>query len=115
TEQAIADTWRELLGIGQIGTRDNFFELGGHSLLATQLASRMRKLFNVDLPLRRFFETPTVADLAALVMESQAAQLGLESLAEMAEEIKNISEEELKELLESEKRALAEEGTRPGA
>ncbi|MET0621452.1 MAG: beta-ketoacyl synthase N-terminal-like domain-containing protein [Pyrinomonadaceae bacterium] len=115
TEQAIADTWRELLGIEQIGTRDNFFELGGHSLLATQLASRMRKLFNVDLPLRRFFETPTVSDLASLVMESQAAQLGLESLAEMAEEIKNISEEELKELLESERRTLAEEGTRSGA
>jgi acyl transferase domain-containing protein len=115
TEQAIADTWRELLGIEQIGVRDNFFELGGHSLLATQLVSRMRKLFNVDLPLRRFFETPTVADLAALVLESQAEQLDLGALAEMAEEIKNLPEEELKELLESEKQMLAEEAQRPGA
>ena len=115
TEQAVADTWRELLGIEQIGVRDNFFELGGHSLLATQLVSRMRKLFNVDLPLRRFFETPTVAGLAALVMESQAEQLDLDELAEMAEEIKNIPEEELQELLESEKQMLAEEAQRPGA
>jgi hypothetical protein len=75
----------------------------------------MRKLFNVDLPLRRFFETPTVADLATLVMESQAEQLDLGALAEMAEEIKNLPEEELKELLESEKQMLAEEAQRPGA
>ncbi|HZI20305.1 MAG TPA: SDR family NAD(P)-dependent oxidoreductase [Pyrinomonadaceae bacterium] len=115
TEQAIADTWRELLGIEQIGARDNFFELGGHSLLATQLVSRMRKLFNVDLPLRRFFETPTVADLAALVMESRAEQLDPDALAEMAEEIKNIPEDELRKLLESEKQSLAEEAQRPSA
>lgn len=109
TEQAIAAVWRELLGIEEIGIHDNFFDLGGHSLLGTQLISRMRRLFNVDLPLRRFFETPTVADLAAIVVESQAEQLDLTSLTEMVEDIRNIPEEELKELLESEKQLFSEE------
>jgi acyl transferase domain-containing protein len=110
-EQTIADTWRELLGIGQIGLHDNFFELGGHSLLATQLVSRMRKLFDVELPLRRFFETPTITDLAELVLRSQAEQLGAEKMAELSEEIKALSEEELQELLESEKQTLSKDAS----
>jgi acyl transferase domain-containing protein len=110
-EQTIADTWRELLGIEQIGVHDNFFELGGHSLLATQLVSRMRKLFDVELPLRRFFETPTISDLAELVLRSQAEQLGAEKLAELSEEITALTEEELKELLESEKQTLSKDAS----
>jgi phthiocerol/phenolphthiocerol synthesis type-I polyketide synthase E len=69
-EQAIAGIWEELLGTAPIGIHDDFFtELGGHSLLATQLVSRIRVKFDVELPLRRFFEAPTVADLAAAVRD----------------------------------------------
>ena len=36
--------------------RDNFFEIGGHCLLAMRVMSRVTHAFNVDLPLRAFFE-----------------------------------------------------------
>jgi acyl transferase domain-containing protein len=106
-EQTLVGTWQELLGIEQIGINDNFFELGGHSLLATQVISRMRKLFEVELPLRSFFEAPTVADMATLIMRHQAEQVGDAQLLQMSEEIKQMSEEELRAMLETEKRLIA--------
>lgn len=64
TEKAIADIWRELLGIEQIGLYDNFFELGGDSLLIVQLRSKLQKTFNKGLPIADLFEYPTVSALA---------------------------------------------------
>jgi len=64
TEETLAHLWSEVLGVQQIGAHDNFFDLGGHSLKAAQLISRVRSNFTVELPLRRLFETPTVAGLA---------------------------------------------------
>ncbi len=65
SEELIAQTWREILKLDRVGVHDNFFELGGHSLLAARVAGRLRTNFNVDLPLRRLFELPTVALLGA--------------------------------------------------
>ena len=64
TQANLAKLWAEVLNIPAVGIHNNFFELGGHSLLATQIASRLRPLFGVELPLRRLFELPTVAELA---------------------------------------------------
>ena len=47
--------------------RDNFFELGGHSLLATQIASRVQKTLQRDVPLRAMFECSTVEELAEYI------------------------------------------------
>jgi acyl transferase domain-containing protein len=66
-ERRVADIWEEVLGHEQLGINDNFFELGGDSLLATQLVTRLRDAFAVELPLRRFFESPTIAELATAV------------------------------------------------
>ena len=44
----------------------SFFELGGHSLLASRVLARVHDTFEVDVPLRVFFDTPTIAGLAAL-------------------------------------------------
>ncbi len=66
-EEMLAVTWSELLGVERIGIHHNFFDLGGHSLLGTQLVSRVRKVFQVELPLRSLFKSPTIAGMAATV------------------------------------------------
>jgi hypothetical protein len=71
-EGLLASIWCELLGIERVSIHDNFFDLGGHSLLATQVMSRVRQLFQVDLPLRILFEQPTVAGLAQSVERARA-------------------------------------------
>ena len=68
-EQKLAEIWAAVLRVERVGIRDNFFELGGHSLLATQLVSRVRNAFKVELPLRKLFESPTVAELASVILE----------------------------------------------
>jgi hypothetical protein len=67
TEELLAQIWAEVLKVERVGIHDNFFALGGHSILATQIILRLRTRGFVDLPLRVFFDTPTVAGLAGHV------------------------------------------------
>ncbi|MBW4614708.1 MAG: amino acid adenylation domain-containing protein [Desmonostoc vinosum HA7617-LM4] len=64
TEAALAKIWVDVLGLDQVGIDDRFLEIGGHSLLATQVVSRIRDMFQVELPLRRLFELSTINELA---------------------------------------------------
>jgi acyl carrier protein len=66
-EEVLASIWCQILGVDTLGTNENFFEAGGHSLLATQLVSRIRDAFQVELPLRTIFESPTIAELATKI------------------------------------------------
>ncbi|NTX06686.1 non-ribosomal peptide synthetase, partial [Myxococcus sp. CA040A] len=63
-EERLAELWRELLRVPTVGRHDSFFELGGHSLMATRLVARIRDEFSVELGLRAFFESPTLAGIA---------------------------------------------------
>jgi amino acid adenylation domain-containing protein/non-ribosomal peptide synthase protein (TIGR01720 family) len=66
-EEILAKIWEEVLRVPQVGIEDNFFELGGHSLLVTQVTSRIRKVFNVELPVRSLFEANTISKLGETV------------------------------------------------
>lgn len=73
-ECALADLWCQVLGVEQVSMHDNFFHQGGQSLSATRLLSRLRQTFQVEVPLRLFFDRPTLAQLAAEVTQSLALQ-----------------------------------------
>jgi len=71
-EETLASIWCEVLDLKEVGLYDNFFELGGHSLLATQVISRVRRAFQVQLPLRALFAAPTIAGLSNAVEKARA-------------------------------------------
>lgn len=78
TEQQIAESWQEVLGLEAVGIHDSFFALGGHSLLATQVISRLSQAFGLDIPFHYLFEHPTVAGLAVHIdtlLRTQALML----------------------------------------
>jgi amino acid adenylation domain-containing protein len=98
-ESMLVDIWSEFLGVARVGIYDNFFELGGHSLLATQVLSRVREAFQVHLSLRTFFEQSSVAGLAVAILEAKVAQDASQELADMIEEIEQLSAEQVEQLL----------------
>jgi Phosphopantetheine attachment site len=76
-----------------IGLHDNFFALGGHSLLATHISFRLHLAFpNVDLPLRLFFETPTVAGIALAIVQRLMGQAAHDDNKRLIAEVEELSE-----------------------
>ncbi|HEU4508039.1 MAG TPA: amino acid adenylation domain-containing protein [Pyrinomonadaceae bacterium] len=100
TEEILAGIYADVLGLERVGVLDNFFEMGGHSLLATQVIARLRVSFQIEMPLRHMFEQPTVAGLAAIVIETQAAQADSDEIAQILEELNQLSEDEAESLLQ---------------
>jgi acyl carrier protein len=86
-ERQLTGILEELLGIDRVGIYDSFFELGGFSMLATRLLTRVRDAFGVQLAVRDVFESPTVDELAQLVVRTQVEQAGLVDLEALLREV----------------------------
>ncbi|MCI4039667.1 amino acid adenylation domain-containing protein [Streptomyces sp. TRM75563] len=67
----VRDIWQEVLRLDDIGPDEDLFDLGGHSLTITAIAARIRKRLGVEVPLDVFFDTPTLAEVSAVVSELQ--------------------------------------------
>jgi amino acid adenylation domain-containing protein/thioester reductase-like protein len=85
-EAQMTQLWAEVLGLEQVSIHDNFFELGGHSLLTTQLILKVKETFQVELPLRILFETPTIASLVANIQNTDSVTLVAEEKVDLQRE-----------------------------
>ncbi len=65
-EQMLADIWREVLGLKEVGIHDNFFDLGGDSILSIQMISKARK-GGLQLTPKQVFLYQNIAELAMSV------------------------------------------------
>ncbi len=66
-EAKLVRIWRDLLGVDQIEVTDDFFDLGGSSLLAVQVVIRVEQELGAEIPLREFYQRPTIASLDAIL------------------------------------------------
>jgi amino acid adenylation domain-containing protein len=73
TEEIVSGIWSEVLGVSEVSRSDNFFDLGGHSLSATQVISRLRAVFEQDLPLTVMFEHPVLSELSGEIEQQTRA------------------------------------------
>jgi len=73
-ETALAQIFREVLGVERVGRADHFFELGGHSLAAVRVATRVAERLARDVPVRTLFEAPTLAQYAQRVLASARSE-----------------------------------------
>ena len=96
-EELLAEIWAdaEVSDLDHLGINDNFFDLGGHSLLATRVISRVRRTFQVDVPIRSLFEAPTVAQLAKVVIAHEASAGQAEEIAGIVKRVRETNSKDL--------------------
>jgi acyl carrier protein len=73
-EETLAAIWQTLFGFEKIGVHDNFFELGGDSLKVLNVAAKIHKRMNVEIPVPDFFQNPTIEGIARLVRGAETSR-----------------------------------------
>ena len=61
---------------------------------ATRVVSQVMKKFQSEIPLEDLFQSPTIAEMAALITENQAKRLGEKDLNRILSELESLSESE---------------------
>jgi acyl carrier protein len=100
-QEVLSAVWAGSLGVEKVGVHDDFFELGGASVVATQIVSRLREMFQMDLPAILLFETPTIEKLARYMIEHEARPGLTEKTATLLRRIEGMTEEEVARSLPS--------------
>lgn len=98
-EEVLVQIWADVLSLDRVGIHDNFFDLGGHSLTATRIVAQVIRYFQVEIPLRCLFESPTVSEMAAAITQHQGIQLGNEELENILAELESLPDEEAQRLV----------------
>ena len=60
TERAVAEIWRDILGVDSVGAQDDFFDLGGHSMMIVRVIYQINANAQVRLGVPDLFRNPTV-------------------------------------------------------
>lgn len=70
-EKEVAQVWRDVLQLNDIGVHDNFFDLGGHSLLLVKVRDRICNDLHKQISMIDLFQYPTISSLADLLSQTQ--------------------------------------------
>ncbi|MEO1628133.1 MAG: condensation domain-containing protein, partial [Bacteroidota bacterium] len=70
-ENRLANIWKEVLGIEQIGAKDSFFQIGGDSILAIRLIARINRDFETQINVNDLYEHDCIRSLANVVAENE--------------------------------------------
>ena len=69
-ERKLAEVWRQVFRLPEIGIHDNFFELGGDSIISIQIVTKAKQA-GLHFTPRDLFEQQSIAQLALVVETDQ--------------------------------------------
>jgi acyl-CoA synthetase (AMP-forming)/AMP-acid ligase II/acetyltransferase-like isoleucine patch superfamily enzyme len=72
-EKELAEIWKDLLNVDQVGVRDNFYALGGDSLATAAMISIIEGRYNKAIPLDDFLRSPTIETITRLLQEKDSS------------------------------------------
>ncbi|MCC7249819.1 MAG: amino acid adenylation domain-containing protein, partial [Lysobacter sp.] len=98
TESCLADIWRELLGVAQVGRHDHFFRLGGHSLLVVTLLERLRAAGHA-LDVRSVFSNPVLHEMAAMIDTASGSLIASSMASPAPSTMPELADDALREAL----------------
>lgn len=73
-EQQLADIWKHLLRVEQVGVHDNFNSLGGDSLATASMVIEIEERFHTTISVDDFLRMPTIETLAGLIRKKEPAR-----------------------------------------
>jgi amino acid adenylation domain-containing protein/non-ribosomal peptide synthase protein (TIGR01720 family) len=85
-ERAVAEVWKDLFQVDQVGVEDNFFDLGGHSILLLQAHVRLTEKLGRDLSVVALLQYPTIRSLARYLGNGDTSGAALDAVRERAEQ-----------------------------
>jgi amino acid adenylation domain-containing protein len=104
TEKWLAEMWKELLVMKEVGRDENFFELGGHSLLLARAHRRIVEQKGVEMTIVEMFRYPTIRALG------QRIDVGVERRSK-----EKGAGEELKRMADGRRRLITRLGKKRGS
>lgn len=75
TETKLAEIWKTVLSIEEVGVHHNFFEIGGQSLLAIQVISRIKEIFSVQLKVSDLFVHTSIEKLSTKIIAADTQEI----------------------------------------
>jgi acyl carrier protein len=67
TEARLAEIWRTVLSMDQVGVDDNYHDLGGDSFHAEVICAMIEEAFTITLSIATLVDAPTIAELAVKI------------------------------------------------
>ncbi|MCU0287775.1 MAG: SDR family oxidoreductase, partial [Acidobacteria bacterium] len=87
-EKTIADTWKKVLGLEDVGLHDNLFEIGGNSFDIIKIINELSELLQENIPIVKAFEYPTIKDLADYLNQKRAQEKTIQNNSPVKKDIK---------------------------
>lgn len=73
-EERLVGIWHKLLGFSKVGVDDNFFDLGATSLDIIQVKTKIKEVFNKDIPLISIYANTTIALLSKYISQETVGE-----------------------------------------